>query len=442
MRTRRWRQLLCAGGLLLALAPGPAAAQWLDGWARRLPLDVAPTTSVDLLDFPLLVNVTGPFGEAPGGALAFTLGDGVTRLDAEVERFEPDGGVLVAWVRLPTLAASGPNRLYLYLGHPDADAGAGPSPWSADYAAVWHLGDDPLDARCADAGTAMLCDSSPHGRHATPVAALSSDVRPAQVGHGFAFDGGNRLTYPCDGGCPSFPYSISAWFRMTGSGGVIVAYEVGLRASIAITNGWLHATQNNDKLGVPLTKLPPGVWHQVVVVYRSTTDATIYADGVDATEPSPDWWNAAGNSIGARVYPNCCGPALYFAGELDEIRIQRGALSAEWVAAAYENQRAPRVTVGAMELTVRDAGVDAGTSADAGVSVDAGPVTDAGTSVDGGAAPDAGPAEADEPAPRHLQVGCGCSSGAAPGWTALLALGLLSRRWRGCSRGDAAKRAG
>ena len=46
--------------------------------------------------------------------------DGVTRLDHQVERWDPVTGSLTAWVRVPVLSDTADVVLHLYLGNPTA----------------------------------------------------------------------------------------------------------------------------------------------------------------------------------------------------------------------------------------------------------------------------------------------------------------------------------
>lgn len=388
---------MCVG--LAWLMPSVARAQWLDGWSHRKAITVAASmAAADLTDFPLLVTIEGDRDVAAhagidGADLTFTLADGVSRLASEVERFDRSRGDLVAWVRLPALTGNAPTSLFLYFGNPSIDAGVGAATWSGDFVGVWHLGQDPVSSRCADGKLQVLCDSTSNGRHGVPTAVRSSDVGPGKVGNAYSFDGASsRLTYACEN-CPTFPHSISVWF--VGNSGVLVSYDRGNRMSIAMTGAFLHANTNRTRLGVSLSKLPAGVWHQVVVVYRSESDVKVYADGVDATEPTDDWWVAAGFSMGARVFPNCCGPPLYLKGQLDEVRIQSVALTPEWIAASFVNQNSPKTNILVGAIEAESSGLDAGMPDGGGVATGL---------------------------PRFYRIGCACGAGPGVAWAAGLLL--------------------
>lgn len=90
------------------MEPTGAPSDWLDpAYARRRPIRVHPPVALE--DFPLGVVLSADadlvdFARPDGTDIAFTAADGTTVLDHEREQY--DGGDLVAWVRVPDVAAN------------------------------------------------------------------------------------------------------------------------------------------------------------------------------------------------------------------------------------------------------------------------------------------------------------------------------------------------
>ncbi|MCC6435440.1 MAG: DUF2341 domain-containing protein [Acidimicrobiales bacterium] len=96
-----------------------------------------------MTDYPLLVQLTSPelaaAAQPDGDDLVFVGGDGVTRLDHELESWDPLTGSLTAWVRLPSLDAAIGTGLFLYAGNPDAGDQQDPvGVWGAEADLVLH----------------------------------------------------------------------------------------------------------------------------------------------------------------------------------------------------------------------------------------------------------------------------------------------------------------
>ena len=106
--------------------------------------------TTDLIDFPLLINLTnvelkdtlnsGHVAQSDGGDIRFTSADGITQLDHELEVYDPTTGTLVAWVRVPVLDHDNDTVVYLYYGNSSAADQWNPAGvWDASFEGVWHL---------------------------------------------------------------------------------------------------------------------------------------------------------------------------------------------------------------------------------------------------------------------------------------------------------------
>lgn len=100
---------------------------WFDqgGWAERRPLSIeSDLVAGPLTDYPVLVQVVDPdlatSLRADAADLVFTAADGITRLDHQVESWNPTTGALTAWVRVPAVDDTTDALLYAYLANPTA----------------------------------------------------------------------------------------------------------------------------------------------------------------------------------------------------------------------------------------------------------------------------------------------------------------------------------
>ncbi|MEM9329567.1 MAG: DUF2341 domain-containing protein, partial [Bacteroidota bacterium] len=112
----------------------------------------------NLTDFPLYFSTTdndlrtvanGGFVEsAQGWDIVFTADDGVTELDHEIDSYDGSTGTYKGWIRIPSLSYNADTEIYMYFGNSSAsDPDANDElVWDADYAGVFHLNNDFLDA--------------------------------------------------------------------------------------------------------------------------------------------------------------------------------------------------------------------------------------------------------------------------------------------------------
>ncbi|MDP2323302.1 MAG: DUF2341 domain-containing protein, partial [Gammaproteobacteria bacterium] len=125
----------------------PTLVGWYNSaWAYRKEITIDHTqVAANQNDFAVLVNLGADadvqaHALANGNDIVFTAADGVTKLNAQIEKYSSVNGELVAWVRVPSLSSVTDTRLFLYYGDPAASnqqnaAGV----WDAHTTAVYHL---------------------------------------------------------------------------------------------------------------------------------------------------------------------------------------------------------------------------------------------------------------------------------------------------------------
>ena len=330
-------------------APGDAAPRY------RKHITLTASSPTTLTDFPASIVLSDPalamHARPDGSDLAFTAADG-TPLSFEIVHYA--AGSLEAWVRVPALAASA--ELYLtYGGAPATSPGATWSP--AVFAAAWHFG---------EAQPPWTDSAAPH-----PTAAASTTTTPAVVtgiaGSALSFDGVDDTTSagdPADGsldfGTSSF--SVGCWVNVTTSADPYDAViDKGGDTSIAGymfslgTSNWLvevgdgGVTTPYALFGQETSLL--GHWnHLVAVIDRGAQTLTAYTNGALAQQVSIAGY---GSFDATKDFAIGTATQMYrFAGLVDEVRVYKTALSADWIAAEHANLASPGtfVTVGAEEI--------------------------------------------------------------------------------------------
>ena len=123
---------------------------WKDvlwGFRKTITVDQTKVPSAQT-DYPMLVSLAdadlAANARSDGRDIFFTEIDGITKLDHELERYTSSTGMLVAWVRIPSLTSSADKQIYMYYGNSAAAAQENPTAvWDANYKSVYHMNQDP-----------------------------------------------------------------------------------------------------------------------------------------------------------------------------------------------------------------------------------------------------------------------------------------------------------
>lgn len=222
--------------------------------------------------------------------------------------------------------------------------------WS-DTSLVYHLEDNP------SAAAPQVIDSSPNGYKGTTLGGMTtSDAVPGKVGKGFQLDGAGKGINAGDV-VDMYTDSLTAsiWFKTTGSGSLIAKSLYGAatqRWALYIDSGNLlsifHGTAGVTTTGI--SGLNDGQWHLAHAVFDRQGNLSVYVDGtLRAFENIASQAAVSINSdyvLLVGLYNSATGTAphasaLRFSGTLDEARVQRRAISPEWIATEYANQNRP-----------------------------------------------------------------------------------------------------
>ncbi len=330
-------------------------------WTRRLPITVpAATVAADLGDFPLLVSLSnadlGANAQPDGSDIRFTAADGITRLVHEIESWNPGTGTLVAWVRIPTLAASSGTTIHLYYGAADAPAHEDiDATWPDAVEAVWHLDRDP-------AGTAPQVDDASARNHdgLSGGGMVNGDLVPGLIGGAIDFDGvDDRFQVDSFDLAGATALTLSGWVNLDGytnDARILTKADDTLNRifELAVRNDGaararLSLSGSTVELEAGAGAVTLGAWHHVAATWDGAL-VRIFVDGVERGSSAASGIIDADPSMPVTI-GNLITLDRPVDGRLDEVRIERVARSAAWLAAVEANQRTPTgfVSVGGVQ---------------------------------------------------------------------------------------------
>ena len=302
--------------------------------------------SEDLTDFPVLVSLTlgqlrsvgngGHVWSANGYDIIFTDLNN-SRLDHQVESYDPVTGGIVAWVRIPQLSASSTTTVRIMYGNQAVTSDLSTeATWISSYKGVWHLSNNIL----TDA-TSYNNDLSNNG--SGNVGGLIEEAR--------SFDGTNdnlrTLTTTGMGG-NAYNQTISLWARYsslpTSTQNLMVLQRSGTPSAVQIgfreVSGSMRVVVWNWG-GAPLVwsnSLPSaGTWHYYSYTYDGT-DHRLYIDGVEASTTNTA---TTQTSLPQYMYLGSYSGGEYFGGIIDESRYSLSCKSPGWLETEYNNVVAP-----------------------------------------------------------------------------------------------------
>lgn len=349
-------------------------AHCIDGWCLRKPVRIHGTeVQGSHTDFVLLVRTTADAELAAasmtGEDIRFTTATGQP-LAYERQRYVATTGELVAWVKLPALAPAD-TTLYLWYGKPGAADQQDPvATWAPDHAGVWHLD---------EAATATtVADASGNANEGTP---LNATTRLATggptlgtagvLGNAVAFDGTDdeldmvkSQSLSSTTGLATFTFWINWTVLVAGryqrvfsssnrfNGGVNEdGYELAAQDG---GNFFFYPWGGAEDYNLGLNPFTEGVWQYFVATLDfSGPSVRMYVDGrpMAFTVVNEALWTSLGDPANWCWGSNPYYPNSAFGGSLDEIRVMRGARSADWVTTSFANQKpdSTMVTIGAQQ---------------------------------------------------------------------------------------------
>jgi hypothetical protein len=347
---------------MITLSPSSCASSGF-GYERAVTIDHTKVPNTDQANFPFLFNTTdstlatvangGHVTSSSGYDILFSADpSGQTRLDYELESYNPATGQVIAWVRIPNLSHSSDTAIYVFYGNSSITTSQqNPSGvWNQNYVGVWHLPN----------GTSLTADdSTPNSNNGTPGAGATASA--GFIDGGASFNGASTAYISVASSSDVWNFandvSVSAWVKTSGDGidvlqlqndnplvylsigsttaggspNKAVAYFRTNSGSVLVANGNVTLNDNN--------------WHHIDAVRSTGNSVNIYVDGVlDSTTSYHD--SGAISVSGGVVNIGGLDSGHNFNGSVDEVRISNVAHSQDWIATEYNNQHSPSAFYG------------------------------------------------------------------------------------------------
>jgi hypothetical protein len=320
-------------------------------WANTASVTVNTTASGanvsgTVANFPLLVRLRSPaftFGQfqTDGHDVRFANRKG-KHLPFEIERFDPYGGIADIWVLADTIQANDTTTFTMYWGNPNAVAHSFSTmvfDTAFGYASVWHCNDMALNDRI---------DATYNANSALPLTNYEGD----------------EGTYGIIGGCDSLDdnddrlkaqnidvkaeITIDMWVNICEPTTGLRQYFLSKAASShgkAPVFGLLYNEKGELAMNISAGNkadsisggpVPMNAWCYVAGTYDGAI-LKVYVDGVlqnakAVTGMVDSTWNNV--YIG---YFDKLSQKLH--GKIDEVRVRRNAVTADWIKLTYENQK-------------------------------------------------------------------------------------------------------
>jgi biopolymer transport protein ExbB len=310
----------------------------------------APASPGFLEDFPVLFSVVDPQiaarASADGSDIYFVAADGVSRLEHELEKWDPGTGELVAWVKLPEVSATVNTAFHVHYGDEERAEPVNPADvWTNDFVAVWHLAADP------GPGTAGDIVDSTNGNDGTAHSSMeASDLVAGQIGDALDFDGANdeiAFENPLSG---DTPHTISAW--------VLQRNTFSHDALVVLGNGagnearWFYSAYFDSHVAfgffandeVTDLDIRGNGWTLLHWTFDGGTGNRLYVNGAPQggllTRAAGVDTDGNAGRIGNAPSP-AFGGGMNLDGQADEVRIATAVRPAEWIRTEFNNQSDP-----------------------------------------------------------------------------------------------------
>lgn len=298
--------------------------------------------SSDLTNFPVLISITdldfrdtgnsGSVESSSGFDIAFSAADGTTAMDFELESYDNTTGVIVFWVKFPTLSPNTDTQFFIYYGDSGiATDQSSTSTWDSNYQLVMHMD-----------GGATETDGTVNGNDGTENGTGGVSTTTGQIGtaRDFVRADADFINVADDASLDiTGSMTISFWFNQSSaqvpdfiSKGINLSYETTSRSGVRTR--WRKNGSNVLTTGAA-EALSTGVWTYLSFI-QSSTGMAIYQDGAVV----------ASNSNTTAFTPN--NDPLYISrsadavdGIIDEVRISDTDRTAEWISTEYNNQLTP-----------------------------------------------------------------------------------------------------
>jgi len=328
---------------MVLLLPASAFAWWNEQWPYRAPVSIdtsaagANIVSTQGESTVLLRLHAGNFQDfflvkEDLSDLRFIAADDKTPLKFHVEKFDLANQFLYVWVKLPQVAGNvATEKFWMYYGNAEAKAAAEVGgTFDADTAVAVHFRE----------GAAQITDET---ANAIPITNQDVTVAPASlIAGGGQFTGGGKLLLNSQGPLAILPEkgaSFSAWIKptLTDPETYLLQWSDGSTdLSVKMTQSQIsaHLTAAGKQYATqPAAAITAAAWQHVTLTL-SKDQMTLYVNERQVGQTTVSWPSLGGQiAIGNALKAN-----EGFSGQIDEIRFDRIARGADWVALNARNQ--------------------------------------------------------------------------------------------------------
>ena len=332
-----------------------APSNWFDSnWGHRVKVTIRSSqVPVTLAQYPLYVDLshlpTVFFDrvQANGADVRVTEADGVTETPFEVAYINTTNKTGELFVLIDSLSAVSDTEFYIYYNNPGAVAYAGSDTYGyenvwSNYYAVFHLNED------ANTSAGGYKNSAGHGGDGTGNSMdLPATTTGAYAGPAAELDGINdRISFTSTLASEN-SVTLSAWTYTTSLQNNLAALLLSRSSSYVslvesggavdhITTSWGAVIAHYN--AVTNLVIPQNQWNFVAGVVTPTTVTTYLNDQTFSVSAGGSWspslWYIGWDSVST---------SRHWDGLVDEVRIAKDSLSADWLALEQFNQRFPRV---------------------------------------------------------------------------------------------------
>jgi len=325
---------------------------WYDSdysYKKKITIDKTKVAG-DETDFPVLISVTdndlrdeangGHVKSASGYDIIFTNGTETAQLNHEIERYVNTNGLLVFWVKIPSLSSTADTDFYIYYGKTGVVADpSSTDTWDSSFVGVYHLNES----------AGATCNDSTSGSNDGTYNGDLPDRVTGQTGYGQDLDGtGDYISFG-SGSHISATGTVEIWGEQDDA------------------DEWCYYYHNvNDTATYSSIQLRgnPGAYHDTSGVFDDSSEWDAHCGTPDTN------WNYFGlawqthdmvvyrNKV-SELTSNTCEPSAfaydnylfigchwqedrgYFNGVMDEIRFSNIRRSNNWLNTTYETEKNP-----------------------------------------------------------------------------------------------------
>lgn len=327
-------------------------ANWL--YRKRIVINHNKVSgSQNLLDFSMLINRIdaewrdvangGRVAKTDGSDILFTAADGVSKINHEIERYDPLTGELISWVKVPALSFSADTPIYIYYGNSQAaPQWNNEETWDNNFVMVQHLDETAKTEGLYD----DHFDSTFNNNDGETMQGVLMNVA-GQINGADKFDGNDDYVDFANATSLDIlgAITLEAWVKPAGfhSGWNYVLFQPNYKFEFGFYNADAKPRfkpKNNQGayFEVAGNGLGLGQWHYLVG-QRSGSLVEIYVDGV--LEDSRNDFTGELNNGQNLMLGGKDSSTESFNGTIDEIKISNMVRGGDWIKTSYNNQQDP-----------------------------------------------------------------------------------------------------